>query len=137
MGFGFELLAAGFGELVIAGAAVVLRWAPAGLYPAAPFGAVPGGGGGALLSAEGPAGRLVEPLGEGPSRRGFKGEGAKDEEIEGALGEIDARHGSLLLLQEGYRRSCRNARGKPGWTQGTPNYRGIYRGSDRIPPCEE
>jgi hypothetical protein len=44
----------------------------------------------ALLNAEDLAGHLLHALGNAPSVLGLNGEGAEDEEIEGALGQIDA-----------------------------------------------
>src|SRR5439155_26573126 len=86
----FELFSAGFGEFVIPGAAVVVRRAPTGLDPAPALQAVQRGVERALLNAEHLAGHLLDALGDAPSMLGVEGEGAKDEQVEGALGEIDA-----------------------------------------------
>ena len=84
---------AAVGEFVVFGAAIVFGGAPAGFDPAAAFEAVEGGIEGALLNLENVAGNLLYALGDGPAVLGFEGEGAEDEEVEGALRKIDAlRH---------------------------------------------
>jgi len=44
----------------------------------------------ALLNTEDLAGHLLDALGDAPSVLWFQGEGAENEEIQSALGEIDA-----------------------------------------------
>src|SRR6266446_788596 len=113
--FAFELFAACGGEVVILGAAIVFGGAPAGFDPAATFEAMQRGIEGALLNLQNVLGGLLDALGDGPAVLRLESKGFEDEEIEGALGEIEffGRHAVTPCASTGggYRGCCGRARG--------------------------
>ena len=87
-GFFFKLRAASGGERVELRLAAGFAFGPLGLDPPLLLETVQGGVEGALLHLEDFAGKLLNPLGDGPSVQGIEQEGFEDKEVEGSLNEI-------------------------------------------------
>src|SRR5262249_58402484 len=84
--FLLELLAAGTGQLVVLGPAVVFGGTPVGLHPAASLQAVEGRIEGSLLHLERFGRDLLDARGHVPTVAGSPGEGPPDPQVEGSLG---------------------------------------------------
>src|SRR5882762_2729047 len=78
--FGLELFAAAARKLVVFGAAIVFRGAPAGFDRAAAFKAMPRGVQRALLDLQDVPRDLSQTLGNGPPMLGLKSQSAKDQQ---------------------------------------------------------
>ena len=86
--FFFELGTAGGCERVELGLAAGFAFGPLGLDPTLLLEAMQSGVERALLHLEDFAGKLLNPLGDGPSVEGFEKERFEDQEVEGSLNEV-------------------------------------------------
>ncbi len=84
-----QLAAALLGQLVVLGLAVVVGKAPLGLDEAALLEAVEGGIEGAVLDVEVVLGGGTDPGGDGVAVAGSPAQGLENEDIEGALEEVE------------------------------------------------
>ena len=94
-----ELFPSGGRELVVLGFAVVLREAPLGLEPAALFHAVEGGVERALFDLQSLVGGLANPRGGGVAVARSPLQRFEDEEVEGALEEVEIDRGHVFPLK--------------------------------------
>src|SRR5208282_2427701 len=102
LGFRFELAAARFREVVILGAAVVLRFTPVGAEPAFFLHAVQSRKERAGLDLEGAAGHLLDAAGNAQAVEGAEAEYLEDEHVEGALQEFGLFVAQEILLSDLY-----------------------------------
>ena len=86
---GLELPAAGGGELVVLGFAVVLGEPPLGLDPPALLEPVEGDVERPVLDGDGPVARVLDPPGDGVAVARSPGQRLEDEDVERALKQIE------------------------------------------------
>lgn len=98
LAFFAKSFAAGGGELVVAGAAVVFSGAPLGGDAASALHAAEGGKEGAGIDAEGAVADLLDAQGDAVAMHGLEGEGFEDEHFEGALDEVTGFFGHAGCL---------------------------------------
>src|SRR5947207_4736989 len=89
--FAFQLLVPKPRQLIKLGAAIVFRRAPACFDPAFALQAMQRGIQGALLYEKSLAGDLMNALRDGPAVLRLKGEGAEDQQVQGALRKVYSR----------------------------------------------